>query len=371
MTTQDYYTVLGVQRNVTPEEIKKAYRKLALQYHPDRNPGDKGAEEKFKEASEAYQVLSDPEKRQLYDRYGMEGLKGAGYQGFGAAADIFSTFGDLFEDLLGFGPRRRSSSRVQQGPDLRYDVSMAFLDACLGKELDIEFDRPELCQSCSGTGGKDGARPSRCTTCQGRGQVLRTQGFLTVGTTCPKCRGEGLIITTPCPTCQGEGRVMAKRHVHVKIPAGVDNGSRLRLQGEGGEGGHGGPPGDLYVFIQVEPHEFFQREDNNIICEIPLSFVQVALGADINVPTLDGKRTLTVPPGTQSGEVFMLRGEGIRNLRGYGRGDQYVRVMVRTPTNLTPRQEELLREFEAARNGTSDEKSEKGFLWNFWQKISS
>jgi molecular chaperone DnaJ len=250
-------------------------------------------------------------------------------------------------------------------------VSMAFLDACLGKELDIEFDRPELCQSCSGTGGKDGARPSRCTTCQGRGQVLRTQGFLTVGTTCPKCRGEGLIITTPCPTCQGEGRVMAKRHVHVKIPAGVDNGSRLRLQGEGGEGGHGGPPGDLYVFIQVEPHEFFQREDNNIICEIPLSFVQVALGADINVPTLDGKRTLTVPPGTQSGEVFMLRGEGIRNLRGYGRGDQYVRVVVRTPTNLTPRQEELLREFEAARNGTPDEKSEKGFLWNFWQKISS
>jgi molecular chaperone DnaJ len=371
MTTQDYYAVLGVQRNAAPDDIKKAYRKLALQYHPDRNPGDKAAEDKFKEASEAYQVLSDPEKRQLYDRYGMEGLKGAGYQGFGAAADIFSTFGDLFEDLLGFGPRRRGGSRVQQGPDLRYDVSLSFLNACLGKELDIDFDRPEMCQSCGGTGGKDGAQPSRCTTCQGRGQVLRTQGFLTVGTTCPKCRGEGQIITTPCPTCQGEGRVLAKRHVHVKIPAGVDNGSRLRLQGEGGEGAHGGPPGDLYVFIHVEPHEFFQREDNNIICDIPLSFTQVALGADVDVPTLDGKRTLTIPPGTQSGEVFMMRGEGVRNLRGYGRGDQYVRVMVRTPIHLTTRQEELLREFEAVGNGISDEKSEKGFLWNFWQKLSS
>jgi molecular chaperone DnaJ len=371
MTTQDYYAVLGLQRNVTSEEIKKAYRKLALQYHPDRNPGDKAAEEKFKEASEAYQVLSDPEKRQLYDRYGIEGLKGAGYQGFGAATDIFSAFGDLFEDLLGFGPRRRSGSRVQQGPDLRYDLSLAFLDACLGKELDIEFDRPEICENCSGTGGKDGARPSRCPTCQGRGQVLRTQGFLTVGTTCQKCRGEGLIITAPCANCQGEGRILAKRRVHVKIPAGVDSGSRLRLQGEGGEGMHGGPAGDLYVFIQVEQHEFFQREENNIICEIPISFTQAALGANIDVPTLDGKRTLTIPRSTQAGEVFVLRGEGIRNLRGYGRGDQYIRMAVRTPTDLTPRQEELLRELEATRNGASEEKAEKGFLWNFWHKMSS
>jgi molecular chaperone DnaJ len=371
MTTQDYYTVLGVQRNAAPEEIKKAYRKLALQYHPDRNAGDKAAEDKFKEASEAYQVLSDPEKRQLYDRYGMEGLKGAGYQGFGGAADIFSAFGDLFEDLLGFGPRRRSTSRGQQGPDLRYDVALGFLDACLGKELDIDYDRPEVCQRCGGTGGKDGARPSRCPTCQGRGQVLRTQGFLTVGTTCPKCRGEGITVTSPCPKCQGEGRVLAKRQVHVKIPAGVDNGSRLRLQGEGGQGLNGGAPGDLYVFIHVEAHEFFQREDNNIICEIPTTFTQVALGADIDVPTLDGKRTLTIPPGTQSGEVFVLRGEGIRNLRGYGRGDQYIRVVVRTPTKITPRQEELLREFEASGNGAADERSEKGFLRNFWHKMSS
>jgi molecular chaperone DnaJ len=371
MTTQDYYAVLGVQRNSTPDEIKKAYRKLALQYHPDRNPNDKAAEEKFKEASDAYQVLSDPEKRQLYDRYGIEGLKGAGYQGFGGAADIFSAFGDLFEDLLGFGQRRRSGSRVHQGPDLRYDLPLTFLEACLGKELDLEFNRPEMCQSCDGTGGKDGARPERCPTCQGRGQVLRTQGFLTVGTTCPKCRGEGLIITTPCPTCHGEARVSARRHVHVKIPAGVDNGSRLRLQGEGGESGNGGPPGDLYVFIQVEPHEFFQREDNNIICEIPTSVTQATLGADIDVPTLDGKRTLSIPKATQSGEVFVLRGEGIRNLRGYGRGDQYVRVIVRTPTDLTPRQEELLREFEAAGNGIPEERSEKGFLRNFWEKMSS
>ena len=336
MTTQDYYAVLGLQRNASAEEIKKSYRKLALQFHPDRNPGDKAAEEKFKEASEAYQVLSDPEKRQLYDRYGVEGLKGAGYQGFGGATDIFSAFGDLFEDLLGFGPRQRNSSRGQQGPDLRYDLSLTFLEACLGKELDIEYNRPEICERCSGTGGKDGARPSRCPTCQGRGQVLRTQGFLTVGTTCPKCRGEGLIITAPCTTCQGEGRILSKRRVHVKVPAGVDSGSRLRLQGEGGEGLHGGPSGDLYAFIHVDEHEFFQRQENNIVCEIPVSFFQAALGTDIDVPTLDGKRILTIPRGTQSGEVFILRGEGIRNLRGYGRGDQYVRVVVRTPTELTP-----------------------------------
>jgi molecular chaperone DnaJ len=371
MATQDYYAVLGVQRNATPEEIKKAYRRLALQYHPDRNPGDKTAEEKFKEASEAYQVLSDPEKRELYDRYGIEGLKGAGYQGFGAASDIFAAFGDLFEDLLGFGPRRRGGPRVQPGPDLRYDLTLPFLDACLGKEVDIEFDRPEVCKSCRGSGGKDGARPSRCPTCQGRGQVLRTQGFLTVGTTCPKCRGEGQVIAHPCPSCRGEGRVLARRRVHVKIPAGVDDGSRLRLQGEGGEGLNGGPPGDLYVFIHVEPHEFFQREENNIICEVPISFAQAALGAEIEVPTLEGKRTLTIPRGTQSGEVFVLRGEGIRNIRGYGRGDQYVRVVVRTPTNLTPRQEELLREFEAAANGAADDKHDKGFLRHFWQKMSS
>src|SRR6266511_1678777 len=371
MTTQDYYAVLGVPRNAPPEDIKKAYRRLALQYHPDRNPGDKAAEEKFKEASEAYQVLSDPEKREVYDRFGIEGLKGTGYQGFGAANDIFAAFGDLFEDLLGFGQRRRGSSRAQQGPDLRYDLSLSFLDACMGKELDIEFERPEICTKCSGTGGKDGARPSRCPTCQGRGQVLRTQGFLTVGTTCPKCRGEGHIITTPCPKCHGEGRVLAKRQVHVKIPAGVDSGSRLRLQAEGGEGARGGPPGDFYIFLHVEAHEFFQREDNNIICEIPISFAQAALGADIEVPTLDGKRTLTIPRATQSGEVFVLRGEGIRNLRGYGRGDQYIRVIVRTPTNLTPRQEELLREFDAASNGAAEEKTDKGFLWNFWHKMSS
>jgi molecular chaperone DnaJ len=372
MPTQDYYAVLGIQRNAAPEDIKKAYRRLALQYHPDRNPGDKAAEDKFKEASEAYQVLSDAEKREVYDRYGVEGLKGVGYQGFGGASDIFAAFGDLFEDLLGFGPRRRGgASRVQPGPDLRYDLSLTFLDACWGKELDIEFDRPEICRSCNGMGGKDGVRPSRCPTCQGRGQVLRTQGFLTVGTTCPKCRGEGQVITDPCPTCQGQGRALAKRRLHVKIPAGVDNGSRLRLQGEGGEGSNGGPAGDLYVFIHAEPHEFFQREDNNIICEIPISIARAALGADIEVPTLDGKRTLTIPRGTQSGEVFVLRGEGIRNIRGYGRGDQYVRIVVRTPTHLTPRQEELLREFDADTNEAAEEKSEKGFLWNFWHKMSS
>ncbi len=371
MAIQDYYVVLGVRREATAEEIKKAYRKLALQYHPDRNAGDKAAEEKFKEASEAYQVLSDPEKRELYDRYGIDGLKGMGYQGFAGAADIFATFGDLFEDLLGFGSRRRGQSRGRPGDDLRYDLSLLFFEACLGKEVDIEFERPEMCQACGGTGGKDGARPSRCGTCQGRGQVLRTQGFLTVGTTCPKCRGEGYVVTTPCPKCRGNGRVLGKHRVHVKIPPGVDNGSRLRLQGEGEEGSNGGPAGDLYIFIQVEPHEFFQREGDNIICEIPISFTQAALGVEIAVPTLEGKRVLTVPRGTQSGEVFVLRGDGIRNPRGYGRGDQYVRIAVKTPTRLTSRQEELLRELEATSNGAHEDKGAKGFLWNFWNKISS
>lgn len=371
MATQDYYAVLGVQRGVTAEEIKKAYRKLALQYHPDRNPGDKGAEEKFKEASEAYQVLSDPEKRELYNRFGFDGLKGAGFPGFSGASDIFSTFGDLFEDLLGFGSRRRSHSRGQEGADLRYDLTITFLEACQGKEADIEYERPEVCDACRGTGAKDGTRPTRCPTCQGRGQVLRSQGFLTVGTTCPRCRGEGSVITSPCAKCQGHGRVLGKRNVHVKIPPGVDNGSRLRLQAEGEEGMHGGPAGDLYVFIHVESHEFFQREDTNIICEIPLSYSQAALGANIEVPTLEGKRTLTIPRGTQSGEVFVLKGEGVRNLRGYGRGDQYMRVVVRTPTNLSARQEELLQELEASTNGGSEEKGEKSFLWNFWHKMSS
>lgn len=371
MTTQDYYAVLGIQRSATSEEIKKAYRRLALQYHPDRNAGDKTAEEKFKEASEAYQVLSDPEKREVYDRYGFEGLKGTGYRGFTGAADIFSTFGDLFEELLGFGTRRRGYSRAQYGADLRYDLSLTFLEACLGKEVDIEFERPERCQACGGTGGKDGARPSRCATCQGRGQVLRTQGFLTVGTPCPKCRGEGFVVTTPCAKCRGSGRVLGKRRMHVKIPPGVDNGSRLRLQGEGEEGISGGPPGDLYVIIQVEPHEFFQREESNIICDLPISFMQAALGAQVDVPTLEGKRALTIPRSTQTGEVFVFRGEGIRNLRGYGRGDQYVRVVVKTPLNLSSRQEELLRELEATSNGEPEEKAEKGFLWNFWHKKSS
>ncbi|MBI3325083.1 MAG: molecular chaperone DnaJ [Nitrospinae bacterium] len=371
METRDYYAVLGIQRTATPEDVKKAYRRLALQYHPDRNPGDNAAEEKFKEASEAYQVLSDPEKREVYDRYGIEGLKGSGYRGFTEAADIFSAFGDLFEDFLGFGSRRRGPSRAQGGADLGYDLSLTFMEACLGKEVDIEFERPQLCEACGGTGGKDGARPSRCPTCQGRGQVLRTQGFLTIGTTCPKCRGEGSVVTTPCPKCRGSSRILAKRRVHVKIPPGVDNGSRLRLQGEGEEGTNGGPAGDLYVIIHVEAHEFFQREADHIICEIPISFTQAALGADVEVPTLEGKRILTLPRATQTHEVFVLKGEGIRHPRGYGRGDQYVRVVVQTPTDLTPRQDELLREFEAAKNGAAGEKEGKGFLWNFWRKASS
>ncbi|RMF83265.1 MAG: molecular chaperone DnaJ, partial [Nitrospinota bacterium] len=332
---RDYYEVLGVSRDATPEEIKKRYRQLALQYHPDRNPGNKEAEEKFKEASEAYEVLRDPEKRRLYDLYGHEGLKGTGFSGFSGFEDIFSSFGDIFEELFGFGTRTRTRHGPQRGADLRYDLEISFLDAAQGTETEIEIPKRVRCETCHGSRTRPGASPVHCPTCQGRGQVIRTQGFFSVSTTCPRCRGEGIIITDPCPTCQGQGVVQKTKKILLKIPPGVDTGSRLRLSGEGEEGEWGGPPGDLYIILHVQPHEFFQREGNNILCQIPISFTQAALGAEIDVPTLNGSRPLKIPPGTQSGEVFVLRGEGIRDLRGYGRGDQLVEVVVKTPTDLS------------------------------------
>jgi molecular chaperone DnaJ len=344
-TKRDYYEVLEVNRNASDEQLKSAYRKLALKYHPDRNPGDKAAEEKFKEAAEAYEVLRDREKRSLYDQFGHAGLEGTGFSGFGGFEDIFSNFGDIFEDFFGFGTRSRSRSRGQRGADLRYDFTLSFMDAAFGTETEIDIEKLEACSGCSGNGCEPGSHPENCRTCGGSGQISRTQGFFTVRTTCPACRGNGQVITRPCPKCRGNGQVRVAKRVSVKIPAGVDNGSRLRLSGEGEPGAYGGPPGDLYVFIHVQPHEFFERRDNDIICQVTISFVQAALGDRIAVPTLDGSKTLEIPKGTQPGDVFYLHGEGIPSLRTRKRGEQIVQVMIKTPINLSKKQEDLLREF--------------------------
>jgi molecular chaperone DnaJ len=342
---RDYYDVLGVGRQASAEELKAAYRKLALKHHPDRNPGDKEAEEKFKEAAEAYEVLRDREKRSLYDQFGHAGLENTGFSGFGGFDDIFSSFGDIFEDFFGFSGRGRSRSRSQRGSDLRYDLTLKFMDAAFGTETEIDVTKLETCAECTGNGCEPGTHPESCRQCGGSGQVSRSQGFFTVRTTCPVCRGHGQVITQPCPKCRGNGQVQVAKRVSVKIPAGVDNGSRLRLSGEGEPGVHGGPAGDLYVFIHVQPHEFFERRDNDVICQVTISFVQAALGDTISVPTLDGSQNLEIPKGTQPGDVLYLQGEGIPSLRTRKRGDQIVQVMIKTPTGLSKKQEDLLREF--------------------------
>ncbi len=355
-TKRDYYDVLGVGRQATDGELKSAYRKLALQFHPDRNPGDRSAEEKFKEAAEAYEVLRDPQKRQLYDQYGHAGLEGSGFSGFGGFEDIFSSFGSIFEDLFGMGSGRRNAhNRPQRGNDLRYDLALSFMEAAFGVEKAIEVEKREACPVCSGTGCEPGTGPEICTQCQGTGQVTRSQGFFTVRTTCPRCGGTGRIIAHPCKHCRGKGQVMVSRRVSVKIPGGVDTGSRLRLSGEGEAGLNGGPPGDLYVVIHVEAHDFFKRDGTDVICQVPVSMIQAALGAEISVPTLDGEKTLQIPKGTQFGDVFRFRGEGIASLRNGGRGDQIIQVLVRTPTGLNRKQENLLKQFaemEAGKLGT-------------------
>ncbi len=346
MEDRDYYRVLGVSRDASGDDIKKNYRKIAMQYHPDRNPGDKEAEEKFKLASEAYEVLRDPDKREIYDRYGIEGLKGTGFTGFRGFEDIFSAFGDIFGDFLGFGASSRRGARARPGADLRYDLKISFSDAASGKETEIEIPKNTLCEACQGTGAKPGTHPIPCPTCRGTGQVIRSQGFFTISTTCGQCHGAGKYIQHACKECHGFGRVRKDGRIHIKIPPGVDTGSKLRIRGEGEEGERGGPPGDLFVFIYVEPHEFFSRNEDDVVCQVPISFTQAALGTEIQVPTLNGKKTLKIPKGIENRELLKLKGEGFPSLRGYGRGDQVVQIVIKTPKNLTRRQEELLREFE-------------------------
>jgi molecular chaperone DnaJ len=344
MTKRDYYEVLGVARGSAKEDIKKAYRKLAMQYHPDRNKGNKEAEEKFKEAAEAYEVLSDPEKRQLYDRFGHAGLQQTGFTGFRDFDDIFASFGDIFEEFFGFGPGRSRRARGRRGADLRYDITIDFLEAAFGKEAEIEIARHEICRDCDGLGTAGGVQPSVCSTCGGRGQITRSQGFFSISTTCPTCQGGGTVITDPCQKCRGVGRVLIKKKLALKIPAGVENGSRLRLQEEGEPGDHGAPPGDLYVIIHVNPHEKFRRQEDDVVVAVPMTYATAALGGEIDIPTLEGEEVLQIPRGTQSGQDFRISGKGVPHLRGRGRGDLVVVAYIETPTKLSKDQEGLLRQ---------------------------
>jgi len=343
MTKRDYYEILGVKKAAANDEIKKAYRKLALQYHPDRNPGDKQAEERFKEAAEAYEVLSDMEKRRLYDQFGHAGLQQTGFTGFRDFSDIFSSFGDIFEEFFGFGAKRGQQARARRGADLHYDLAVKFMDSVFGTETEIEIPRHEACDECHGTGTKGGAAPSVCSMCGGRGQVTRSQGFFSISTTCPTCQGRGTVITDPCRKCRGGGRVRSSKKLSLKIPHGVETGSRLRLQNEGEPGDPGAPRGDLYVYIRVEEHEVFRREGDDIVVAIPITYSLAVLGGEIEVPTLEGSDHLDIPAGTQSGQDFRLHGKGVPHLRGRGRGDLIVVAYIETPKKISKEQEEILR----------------------------
>jgi molecular chaperone DnaJ len=340
---RDYYEVLGVSRDAGAEDLKRAYRRLALQHHPDRNPDDPDAEEKFKEASEAYAILSDPEKRGQYDRFGHQGVGGAGgfpgmdFQGF---ADIF---GDLFGDL--FGARAGRRTRGQRGADLRYNLEVELADLLVGVEHQIQVPRMMRCETCGGSGARSGTEPQRCPRCRGTGQTLYQQGLFRISRPCDACAGSGWVVADPCPPCRGTGRIEGQRTLKVRVPAGVEDGMRLRLTGEGEAGIGGGPPGDLYVVIHVRPHPLFSREGADLECEVPISFVQAVLGAEIEVPTLEGKVSLRVPEGTQPGKVMRLRGKGLPSLRSGERGDQYVRIFVEVPTKLSEEQRHLLERF--------------------------
>jgi molecular chaperone DnaJ len=362
---RDYYEILGIVRDASPEEIKKAYRKLAHQHHPDKNPGDRSAEERFKEISEAYEVLGNPEKRQAYDRFGPAG-PGRGFEGFGGFESGFgSIFDDIFEGFFG-GRTGRSSRGAQRGADLRYNLEIRFEEAATGIEKEIIIPRLEVCQACRGSGAKAGSQPVVCRACRGTGQVRYSQGFLTVSQTCGQCRGEGRIIEQPCQSCRGLGHVKAERPLTVKIPAGVETGTRLKLAGEGEAGIRGGPPGDLYVFIGVQEHPIFTRQGDDLCCEVPISFTQAALGTQIEIPTISGRAVLKIPPGSQTGAEIRIKGKGLPNVRGYGRGDLVARIFVEVPTHLTAKQRDLLEQYARLENGAGSPLVE-----GFWEKVKA
>ncbi len=370
MQKEDYYNVLGVERNSSQDDVKRAYRKLALKYHPDKNQGNKEAEEKFKIAAEAYEVISDPDKRRRYDQYGHEGLRGGEARGFGSFDDIFDAFGDIFgggggggifEDFFGGGRRQAE----QRGASLRCDIAIDFKEVATGIEKTIEITKRDFCEACRGTGARKGTSPVSCPYCKGKGEIHQRQGFFTIRTTCPKCQGNGKIIETPCGKCSGHGVYPKKSNIKVQVPAGIDDGARLRVTGQGESGANGAHPGDLYCDIHIKPHSIFKRQDYDIICEFPITFTQAALGCEIEVPTILGKlRKVEIPAGIQTDEIISVRGEGFPHVRGFGVGNLLVHIVVETPTKLTPRQEELLREFAESehKNVTPKRKS-------FFQKV--
>ena len=347
MAKRDYYEVLGVAKGATEEAIKKAFKKLAMKHHPDRNQGDKSSEEKFKEAKEAYEVLTDGNKRAAYDQYGHAGVDPS--MGGGGNRDFSDAFSDIFGDIFGGG--RSSRTNVYRGADLRYNLEISLEEAARGTETKIKVPVLSECEPCHGTGAKPGTEPVTCTTCGGHGQVRMQQGFFSIQQTCPRCHGTGRVIADPCTHCHGEGRVKKHKTLSVRIPAGVDEGDRIRLSGEGEAGINGGPPGDLYVQIHLKAHAVFQRDHNDLHCEMPISFVAAALGGEVEIPTLDGHATIKIPPETQTGKVFRLRGKGIKGIRSDHPGDLMAHLVVETPINLTDRQKELLREFEACCTG--------------------
>ncbi len=363
MEKRDYYETLDVPRDAGDEEIKRAYRKLAMKYHPDRNPGDKDAEENFKEAAEAYEVLRDREKRQIYDRFGHEGLQGTGFSGFSGFNDIFSSFGDIFEDFFGFGTRRTGRQRPRKGSDLRYDMELTLEEAFSGKEEEISFQKWESCDSCGGSGITPGSEPEICRTCQGSGNIVRSQGFFQIKTTCPACNGQGRIITDPCRECRGGGKIKRQKKINIKIPPGVDTGSQLRLRGEGEAGEHGGPQGDLFIVIHVKEHPLFSRQGDHLFCDVPISFVQASLGDKIAVPVLgqEGSCDVKIPHGTQPGDVSSIPGQGMPILGRSSRGDLIIKWVVKIPEKVNQRQRELLEEFAQIERSKKSKKKGKFF----------
>lgn len=352
MAKRDYYEVLGVERSADEREIKKAYKRLAMKYHPDRNPDNPESEEKFKEAKEAYEILSDDQKRAAYDKFGHAGVdpNQAGPGGFGGGADFGDVFGDIFGDIFGGG--RRGAQRAARGADLRYNMELSLEEAVRGVSKEIKVPTLVECDECHGSGARSGTSAQTCPTCHGSGQVQMRQGFFAVTQSCPHCHGKGKIITDPCRKCHGDGRVQKTKTLSVKIPAGVDTGDRIRLSGEGEAGEHGAPAGDLYVQVHVKEHPIFVREGNNLYCEIPISFTTAALGGEVEVPTLDGKVMLKIPGETQTGRMFRLRGKGVKSLRSGAEGDLLCKAVVETPVKLSEEQKELLRQLEDSLNGS-------------------
>ena len=366
MAKQDFYDVLGVSKSADADEMKQAYRKLAMQYHPDRNPGDKSAEQKFKDISEAYDVLKDEQKRAAYDRFGHaafeNGSRGPGDGGF--AGGFSGGFADIFEEMFGaMGAGRRAQAGPARGSDLRYNIEVSLEEAFRGKQTTIRVATFVHCDTCKGNGAEPGSRPAACRTCNGHGRVRAQQGFFTIERTCPTCQGSGQIIEKPCKACGGQGRVRREKTLSVNIPPGVEDGTRIRLAGEGEVGLHGAAPGDLYIFVSIAQHAIFQRDGANIFCRVPIPFTTAALGGTIEVPTVEGSRSrVTVPAGTQSGHQFRLRGKGMTVLRSPVRGDMYIHAIVETPVNLTKRQQELLREFEKAGETAKTNPESEGFF---------